>query len=151
MSPIKNGFPQCSSFSELWRPLRAAEMTGMLETEVIIWGQAALAKPAGTAMPCRRAISIPHSLQPHTLTAHRRDRYTLHTAPVCHGQIPACSVDVFQDCIHYMSVLCASRLMCMWACACILKCVSVVMCVTVTASHAASERQKDALADAVRL
>lgn len=127
VSPIRSGFSSVADFTEAlatagreqscWEVLRWRECW---ETEVIIWGQAALAKSAWTAAPCQRAISIPHSLQPHTLTAHWRDRYTLHTSH--RGCLSRANPSMLGGCVSgahtiHSCILRAHRLLCVRACA----------------------------------
>lgn len=104
--PLKLRFNSAAHFSEAlttagraqsrWEVLRWRRRW---KTEVIIWGQAALAESVWTAARCRRAISIPHSLTRQIHTSHP-------------GQIPAWwSVDVFQECVQHM---CAFAGWCVW-------------------------------------
>lgn len=64
--------------------------------------------PAGPPRHVDEPPRLHRSPQPHTLAEDRRDRsahFTLHTAAVCHRQISACSVDVFQE--PHVTCLCA--------------------------------------------
>lgn len=114
--PLKLRFNSAAHFSEaLTTAERAQSRWEVLrwrrrwKTEVIIWGQAALAESVWTAARCRRAISIPHSLTRQIHTSH----------PGCLSR--ANPSMVVGGCV---SGVCAAhvrirRLMCMKACACI--------------------------------